>query len=132
MDEQTIRSALERHWGYLGAGDPNKENDIYHNDAVIDMPQSGERIQGRTNLQISRAENPAKRKCTVRRITGCGNLWISEVLVTIDGLPINTISIMEFRDSKVAHETQYYADQFAPPDWRIKYSVSLMDEVFEV
>jgi hypothetical protein len=131
MDDQTIRSSLERHWAAIGMGDPNKENEIYHNDAIVDLPQSGERIQGRTNLQISRAENPARRKCVVRRIAGCGNLWVSEVVITVDGLPMNTVSIMEFRDGKVAHETQYFADQFDAPDGRNKYSVALLDEVFE-
>jgi hypothetical protein len=131
MDEQMIRSTLERHWTLVGGGDPNKENDIYHNDAIIDLPQSGERIQGRTNLQISRAVNPSRRKYNVRRIAGCGNLWVSEVLISIEGQPVNTISIMEFRDGKVAHEIQYYADQFAPPDGSNKYSVILEDQMVE-
>ena len=126
-----IRSSLERHWAALGMGDVNQEYDIYHFDAVIDMPQSDQRIQGRTNLQISRAENPACRKFSLRRIAGCGNLWVSEGLITIEGLPFNTISIMEFRDGKVAHETLYYADQFVAPHAHNKYSISLTDALVE-
>jgi len=32
--------------------------------------------------------------------------------------PVPTVSIMEFRDGKVAHETQYFADPFEAPAWR--------------
>ncbi len=34
------------------------------------------------------------------------------------GKPAFTVSIMEFRDDKVVHETQYFADPFDAPAWR--------------
>jgi len=39
-------------------------------------------------------------------------------VIFYDGRPVPTISIMEFRDGKVAHETQYFADPFEAPAWR--------------
>ncbi len=48
MDGQDNRLELER---YLqGALDSEQEYEIHHEDVVIDMPQSGERIRGRDNL----------------------------------------------------------------------------------
>ena len=38
-----------------------------------------------------------------------------------DGRPVPTVSIMEFRDGKVAHETQYFADPFEAPAWRARW-----------
>jgi hypothetical protein len=35
--------------------------------------------------------------------------------------PAFTVSIMEFRDGKVIHETQYFADPFEAPDWRSQW-----------
>ena len=51
-------------------------------------------------------------------IIGSGDLWITEYVLTYDGQPSYTVSIMEFRGDKVAHETQYFADPFAAPEWR--------------
>ena len=44
MDEDTIREALNRHWAASDANDFEVEHDIYREDAVLEYPQSGERI----------------------------------------------------------------------------------------
>src|SRR6476469_7087487 len=114
MDDRTVRVALERHWDASDASDFNVEHEIYREDAVLDYPQSGERIRGRHNIQESRFVQPNKKRFTVRRIIGSGNLWITEFVLTYDGIPSYAVSIMEFRDGLVANETQYFADRFDP------------------
>jgi hypothetical protein len=114
MDDQTVRAALDRHWAASDANDFQTEHDIYRDDAVLDYPQSGERIRGRHNIQESRTVQPNKKRFTVRRIVGSGNLWVTEFILSYDGKPSYTVSIMEFRDGLVAHETQYFADPFEP------------------
>ena len=113
-EEQNIRAALDRHWAASDANDFETEHEIYYDDAVLEYPQSGERIRGRRNIQASRAAQPNKKRFSVRRILGAGDLWVSEFILTYDGLPSYTVSIMEFRDNKVARETQYFGDPFAP------------------
>src|ERR1700759_104286 len=112
MDDRTLRAALNRHWDASDAGDFNVEHEIYREDAVLDYPQSGERIRGRHNIQESRYVQPNKKRFTVRRIVGTGELWITEFTLTYDDVPSYTVSIMEFRDGVVAHETQYFAAPF--------------------
>ena len=114
MDDRTVRAALERHWAASDASDFKAEHDIYREDAVLDYPQSGERIRGRHNIQASRTVQPSKKRFTVRRIIGSGDLWVSEFILTYDGVPSYSVSIMEFRDGLVAHETQYFGDRFEP------------------
>ena len=114
MDDQTIRAALERHWAASDASDFAVEHEIYREDAVLDYPQSGERIRGRRNIQESRFVQPNRKRFTVRRMIGGGDLWITEFVLTYDGIPSYTVSIMEFREGLVAHETQYFADRFEP------------------
>lgn len=114
MDDQTVRVALERHWDASDASNFEVEHDIYREDAVLDYPQSGERIRGRHNIQESRRLQPSKKRFTVRRMIGSGDLWITEFILTYDGIPSYAVSIMEFRDGLVASETQYFADRFAP------------------
>jgi hypothetical protein len=81
---------------------------------VLDYPQSGERIRGRHNIQESRTVQPNKKRFTVRRMIGSGDLWVTEFVLTYDAIPSYTVSIMEFREGLVAHETQYFADRFDP------------------
>jgi hypothetical protein len=82
-------------------------------DAICDYPQSGERILGRNNLQALRSHHPGKPSgFNVKRILGKGDLWITEYTITYQGRSAYTVSIMEFRNGKVVHETQYFADPF--------------------
>jgi hypothetical protein len=114
MDENVIREALNRHWAASDANDFEVEHDIYREDAVLEYPQSGERIRTRRNIQASRVAQPNAKRFTVRRILGAGDLWVTEFILTYDGRPSYTVSIMEFLDGKVAHETQYFGDPFEP------------------
>jgi hypothetical protein len=124
--DQEIRAALDQHWAASDASDFETEHRIYHEDAVLDYPQSGERTRGRSNIQNQRASQPSKKRFTVRRIIGGGDLWVTELILTYDGKPSCTVSIMEFRDVKVARETQYFADPFVAPGWRAQW-VERMD-----
>ncbi len=119
-EEEQIRTALHTHWRASASGDANAEHDIYADDAICDYPQSGERILGRNNLQALRSHHPGKPSgFDVTRILGSGNLWITEYTITYqEGRRAYTVSIMEFRNGKVVHETQYFADPFEAPAWR--------------
>jgi ketosteroid isomerase-like protein len=119
--EQAIRAALDQHWAASDANDSETEHRIYHEDAVLEYPQSGERTRGRRNIQSQRASQPSKKRFTVRRITGSGDLWVTEFILTYDGKPSYTVSVMEFTGDKVARETQYFADPFVAPTWRAQW-----------
>jgi hypothetical protein len=114
MEDQGIRAALDRPWAASDANDFEAEHQIYREDAVLEYPQSGERIRGRQQIQSSRAEQPNRKHSTVRRIIGAGYLWVTEYVLTYDGRPSYTVSIMEFLDGKVARETQYFGEPFEP------------------
>ena len=126
VQEKEIRAALDQHWAASDANDFETEYRIYHEDAVLEYSQSGERTRGRSNIQNQRASQPSKKRFSIRRIIGTGSLWVTEFILTYDGKPSYTVSIMEFKDDKVARETQYFADPFAAPAWRAQW-VELMD-----
>ena len=126
MQEQQIRAALDQHWAASDANDFETEHRIYHEDAVLEYPQSGERTRGRSNIQNQRASQPSKKRFSIRRIIGTGALWVSEFILTYDGKPSYTVSIMEFKGDKVARETQYFADSFVAPAFRTQW-VERMD-----
>ena len=121
MGDQQIRAALNQHWAASDANDFETEHRIYHEDAVLEYPQSGERIRGRLNIQTTRSIQPNKKRFTVQRISGGAELWVTEFILSYDGKPSYTVSIMEFRGDKVAHETQYFADSFQASPARAQY-----------
>jgi ketosteroid isomerase-like protein len=121
MSAEQIRAALDRHWAASDASDFETEHDIYLEDAVLEYPQSGERIRGRHNIQITRTKQASKKRFTVRRVIGSGDLWITEYVLTYDAKPSYTVSIMEFSGAKVARETQYFADPFEASAWRAQW-----------
>ena len=121
MTDQEIRAALDRHWTASDASDFETEHEIYLEDAVLEYPQSGERIRGRRNIQMTRTKQPSKKRFAVRRVIGSGNLWITEYVLSYDGRPYYAVSIMEFNGDKVARETQYFADPFEASGWRAQW-----------
>jgi hypothetical protein len=116
-DSET-RARIEEHWQASELGDIDTEHAIYAADAILDYPQSGERFRGRSRIQAQRGGHPAERHFTITRISGGGDLWVSECVITYDGAAAHSVSIMEFTDGLVTHETQYFADPFQPPPSR--------------
>ena len=114
MDENEIREALNRHWAAADANDFDAEHDIYREDAVLEYPQSGERIRSRHNIQASRVAQPSSKRFRVRRILGTGALWVTEFILPYDGQPSYSVSVMEFVGGRVARETQYFGEPFEP------------------
>jgi hypothetical protein len=122
MGEQQIRAALEQHWSASASGDLAAEHDIYEENAICEYPQSGERIHGRENLKSLRGHHPGRPAgFSVRRISGSGNLWVTEYLINYEGKPVYTVSIMEFENEKCRRETQYFCDPFDAPSWRAQW-----------
>jgi hypothetical protein len=128
-DEAVIRAAIDRHWAASAAGDLETEHEIYEDDAVCDYPQSGERIVGRRNIQALRGAHPEKPSgFAVRRIQGRAHLWVTEYVIVYTTGRVYTVSILEFSDEKVVHETQYFGDPFNAPAWRSQWVTPLPTE----
>jgi SnoaL-like protein len=121
MNDVELRDALMQHWAASDANDFDAEHRIYRDDAVLEYPQSGERIRSRHNIQASRAAQPNMKRFNVREVRGGGDLWISELVLSYDEKPYYVVSIMEFDDGKVAHETQYFGEAFDPGPSRAQW-----------
>ncbi len=107
-----IRARIQQHWEASESGDLDTEHAIYAEDAILDYPQSGERFRGRSRIQAQRGGHPAERHFTVLRILGGGDVWVSECVITYDGVPTYSVSVMEITGGLATHETQYFADPF--------------------
>ncbi len=116
--DTTRQAAIATHWRASETGDAELEHRIYADDAVLEYPQSGERFEGRSAIRRQRGAHPAERHFSPTRIIGRDDLWVSEVIITYDGQPTYSVSVMEFAGDVVTHESQYFADPFEPPAWR--------------
>jgi hypothetical protein len=121
------RAQREQHWAASESGDAETEHAIYAEDGILDYPQSGERFRGRSKIRAQRGGHPAERHFRVLRIRGGGDLWVSECVITYDGAPTYSVSIMAFADGLVAHETQYFADPFPAAAWRAALAEPIPD-----
>jgi SnoaL-like domain len=119
MDEATVRALLEQHFT---SSDPHESHAMYRDDAVLEFPQSGERFVGVENLREWRSGYPASTVVEFREVRGSGDLWVAEISISYDGGPANFgISILEFRDEKIARETIYVAEGWEAPEWRAQW-----------
>jgi hypothetical protein len=121
MHDDDARAALQRHWSASDADDFQTEHEIYADATILEYPQSRERIRGRHNIQASRMAQPDKKRFTVRRIQGSGDLWVSELVLTYGDRPFHVVSLMEFEGDKVVRETQYFAEPFEPGASRARW-----------
>ena len=121
LSDEEIRAKLDRHWATCGDLDQDAAHEIYHEDCVVEWPQSGERVRGKANLHALRTAHPSRLEFDVRRILGGGDLWITEYTIAYDGSPVHVVSVMEFRDGLVERETHLFGEPFDPPAWRARW-----------
>ncbi len=112
---------LEQHFEYAGS-DPDIAHEMYHDDAVLEFPQSGERFVGVENFREWRSNYPASTTFEFREIRGRDDLWVAELSVRYDqGPPSFGVSILELRGDKIARESIYVTEGFEPPEWRAQW-----------
>lgn len=106
----------------LNAGNVAGMDDVFHEDAVMEWPQSGERIVGGDNRRAIYGSFPQLPKISPRRLTGEGDLWVAEADLDYgDGDPYQTVFIFELRDGRIAKETAYWTKPFPAPEWRAQW-----------
>ena len=118
MDEAAVRELFARHWEFA-AHDQDIAHEMYHDDAILEFPQSGERFDGVHNFREWRRMYPAVLAFRIREIRGDGDLWVAENSISYDGGPWNlSVNILQFRQDRVARETIYITQAWEAPAWR--------------
>jgi len=111
---------VRRHWEHLGVDhDHDLAHEIYHDDAVLEFPQSGERFEGVASFKEWRGQYPADVTYRLRHMTASEDLVVVECSVSYDGGPWQLgVQLLEFRGDKVERERIYVMEGWAAPDWR--------------
>ena len=124
MNEQEVGRFLSE---LLPKLSPEDEYEIRHEDYVMEMPQSGERIVGRDKMRAFQEAYPNPPTIQPRRVVGAGDVWVIEARSDYGGQIYHVAMIVEFRDGKIWRDTRYYAEPFEPPEWRAQW-VEVMEE----
>jgi hypothetical protein len=124
VDEATVKDMLTQHFE-LASSDPERAHAMYHEDAVLEFPQSGERFVGVENMKEWRAAYPTETATEFREVRGEGDFWVAEISITYgDGQPNLGISILELRDGRIARESIYVTEPWEAPESRARWSES--------
>jgi SnoaL-like domain len=117
ITDEDRRAAIERQIQLIT--DPIRSHELYHDDAVLEFPQSGERFEGVDNFREWRSDYPGVVEFQIRRISGCGDVWVRELSVRYDGGPwMLGVAVLEFRGDRVARERIYVTEPWPAPEWR--------------
>jgi ketosteroid isomerase-like protein len=117
-DQSVLLDKVRRYFEHAGA-DVDRAHELYHDDAVLEFPQSGERFEGVANFREWRRQYPAEVRFRVRRITAREDLAVVEVSVSYNGGPwLFGVQLLEFRGDKVARERIYGGEGWEAPEWR--------------
>ena len=122
MDESGVREKLERLFEYAGA-DIDRAEELYHEDAVLEFPQSGERFEGRAAFTEWRAQYPVDRdsmRYRIRRMVIRGDFSGVELSVSYDAGAnwILGVQLVDWRGDKMARERIYVTEGWEAPEWR--------------
>jgi len=120
--ESVLRHKLDRFFEYVGA-DVDRAAELYHEDAVLEFPQSGERFEGVENFTEWRRQYPVPRddaRFRVRRMVIRDGFSVVELSASYNRGETWThgVQLLDWRGDKVARERIYVADGWDPPEWR--------------
>lgn len=120
-DGATIEEKLRLYFGTPG-GDVEHADELYHEDAVLEFPQSGERYEGRAAFTEWRSAYPSEIAFDVLRVTIRHDLAVVELSASYDGGPTTFgVGLMEFIGDRIARERIYIGEGWEPPEWRARW-----------
>ena len=116
------RATIERVLDAIAAGDWEAATADVAPDFVQEWPQSGERISGRDHCLVVWRNYPGGMpSMSMRRIRGSGDFWVVESTIAYPASTSLVVSLMEFRDGKLARQVDYFAEPFPAPAWRSQW-----------
>jgi ketosteroid isomerase-like protein len=122
VSEDDNQRVVERLISALNAGRVEEMDELFHDDAVMEYPQSGERIVGAENRRGVYGNFPGLPNISPRELRAVGDLVVAEATLTYGGdARYESVFVFELRDGRIARETAYWAEPFEAPDWRAQW-----------
>ena len=123
-DTSVMLEQVRQHWEYI-AKDIDRSHEMYHEDAVLEFPQSGERFEGLATFKEWRAQYPATLRFRIRRMTAREDLVVVECSISYDDGPWQFgVQLLDFRNDKVIRERIYVMEGWDAPEWRAPWQAA--------
>jgi hypothetical protein len=101
---------------------PEAEYELRHEDYVMEMPQSRERIRSRDAMRAMQEAFPTPPAITLRRVVGAGHVWVIEGINDYAGDVWHVVAILELADDgRIVKDTRYYTRTSEAPEWRADF-----------
>ena len=123
-DADAMTNALAMLFSGAGGVSAADEFELRHEDYVMEMPQSGERITGRDRMRLMQESFPGPPpSITINRVSGARRSWFVEGVNDYgDGDTWHVVLALQFApDGRMLRDTRYYAQDFDPPAWRAAF-----------
>lgn len=123
------------------ANDWSRLGEVFHEDAVVEYPQSGERFRGLANIRAQFENYPGLEPgtsqlaevigddayaltptYTVIRVEGSGLKGTAVIRIRYpDGSWWWALNLYELRDGRIGRSRTFFAPDFEAPDWRAPF-----------
>lgn len=123
MSDVASQQVVERFWAAMGENDFQAAGELLHDEFVLEWPQSGERIRGRSNFVAINGQYPAtgRWRFTLHRLVADSSGVVTDVTVTDGTVSGRAITFSEVRDGRIVRQTEYWPDPFEPATWRARW-----------
>lgn len=124
MGDGDARATVERYWRALGERDFDTVRQLFTDDVLVEWPQSREHFRGKEACLNVFSNYPGgpPRVTSMRGVSGEGDHWVAEAEMEYPGdKRYLVVGIFEFREGRIAHETDYFAEPFPAPEWRMQW-----------
>jgi hypothetical protein len=119
MNEQEVHRFITELFSNLSA---QEEYELRHQDYVMEMPQSAERIRGQEKMRQIQEAYPTPPSIQLRRVLVEDGLWVVEGVNDYGGGQVfDVVLIIELRNGKMWRDRRYYAEPFEAPECRAQW-----------
>lgn len=124
-NETRVRAVVERYFEFTGA-DVERAEELYHVDAVLEFPQTGERFIGRDTFTEWRSQHPVsfdEVRFRVVRVNARDDFAAVELIGSYDrgATWMHGVSLLDLTGDKISHERIYVAEGSPAPEWRAEW-----------
>jgi hypothetical protein len=120
MDEEANRQTVQNVIDAINKRDLDQFHTQFAAEAIMEYPQSGERIPGDANRRAVYAATPSLPTLKPRRIIATGDIVVAE-LDYHSSDDYMAVFMFRLREAKIIYQIAYWTQPIPAPDWRTQW-----------
>jgi ketosteroid isomerase-like protein len=117
------KQVLENFWETMATNDFHAVAQLFHDDYLLEWPQSGECVRGRDNFAAINMFYPTegKWKFKINHIAADGDIVVTDVSVSDGNRQDRAITFSTVRNGKILKQVEFWPESFEAPAWRAQW-----------